>query len=346
MDRRHGISVIGFTLVEVVVTLGIIALLLALTLPAIQSLRESSRRAWCENELHQIGIALAAYETSFGVFAPMRLRDALSVTRPSAGNCYSVSARLLPYMDNVAVFNAINFDLLPDYLPGVEANFSVMRITISSFLCPSDSMPLRGRFGATNFRYNIGPTTMFSARAPSVSGVPMSGSFSSVGALRSAEFSDGLSNTVAVSERLRGDFLQGKVRYGGDYAVGRHKYGSFDADDVVAICRGVIDARSVPYESRGGESWMISGFHFTNYNHCSGPNTGNGDCSFISFSDSLHDRTMIDGVFSASSAHPGGVNVLYMGGESKFVRNSVDLRTWRAIATRTGGEVVESEGGD
>jgi prepilin-type processing-associated H-X9-DG protein len=54
----------------------------------------------------------------------------------------------------------------------------------------------------------------------------------------------------------------------------------------------------------------------------------------------MHSRFMIDGVFSASSGHPGGVNVLCMDGSARFVNNGVNLAVWQAISTRAAGEVV------
>ncbi len=64
--RRHRPS--GFTLVELAVVIGIVALLAALLLPSVQQAREASRRLACAHQLRQIGLALANYESAQGSF--------------------------------------------------------------------------------------------------------------------------------------------------------------------------------------------------------------------------------------------------------------------------------------
>jgi prepilin-type processing-associated H-X9-DG protein len=46
---------------------------------------------------------------------------------------------------------------------------------------------------------------------------------------------------------------------------------------------------------------------------------------------------------TARSRHPGGVNLLFLDGSVHFVKNTVNLAAWQAIATVAGGEVVSSD---
>ncbi len=59
----------GFTITDLLVSIGICSLLLAIALPAIVTARESARLVQCKNNLHQIGIAMQTIVSSKGVFS-------------------------------------------------------------------------------------------------------------------------------------------------------------------------------------------------------------------------------------------------------------------------------------
>jgi hypothetical protein len=247
---------------------------------------------------------------------------------------------MLSQFDQTVLFNAANFTLPPLDGAALGQNLTVMKVGLSFLLCPSDDQPHVPGFGRANYRFNLGPTHRW---APAeLFPQSFSGPFSVHRAYTPADFTDGLSNTVGASERLQGNWTKGTFKLGGDYLLG-----NFRLDDVLYPDQAIADCSSLPIgtpeESRGGESWFLSGFHFTCYSHCAPPNATVPDCALHGTTRFIHERVNLDGVFKASSFHRGGVNTLSMDGSVRAVLDSINLSVWRTLATRSGGEVVGSQ---
>ncbi len=331
----------GFTLVELLVALAVIGVLMAFLIPDVQTAREAGRRARCLSQLRQIGLAIQSYASTYTSFPPLCPPTFNPLTgRTSWNMSYSAFARMLPELDLAVWFHAINFGQFPTIGFTLEANNTVMRNTLAIALCPSDTVvPVPG-YGRTNYRFCLGPTPFFTY----VPGYPMSdaGPFSMRKILVPANFTDGLSHTIGASERLQGDWTRGIYRQGGDYLLTEQSLSVFegDADRAVALC-STTDPATNPADSRGGETWFLSGLTFSNYNHCQTPNPKQRECTNGITLDSFYNRALRSGVISATSRHPGGVNVLMMDGSARFVGDGIDLNLWRAVSTRSGGEVID-----
>jgi len=127
----------AFTLIEVVAVVGILGLLIALLLPAVQSAREAARRAQCVSNLRQLGVALQSYYTAYEMFPP----GARTKASARDGGQYQYSdfspfIPLLPYIEQRPLFDAINFGFMGDDTAATPmvANQTVHRVTIAVLL--------------------------------------------------------------------------------------------------------------------------------------------------------------------------------------------------------------------
>src|SRR5262245_46115603 len=147
-DRRP----VGFTLIELLVVIAIIAVLIALLLPAVQSAREAARRAQCTNNMKQLGLAVANYESSTGAYPQGYAQRAIWDIPNKSGTAgdsgwgnWSVHAQVMPYMEQGPVYQRLNFSIGSDDNVDNMTNATARMTRVASFLCPSSTLPI-GRF--------------------------------------------------------------------------------------------------------------------------------------------------------------------------------------------------------
>ncbi len=332
----------GFTLIELLVVVGITCILLALTIPAVAAAREAARRSQCQNNLHQIGLALHSYLTVHDCF-PYVCQIKRRPGQPDYGNFFSIHARLLPYLDQLPLYSGINFAVgtwptdsfqigppidFPDPDRTNAVNGTALNCSIAMFLCPSDGGPFAET--GNNYRGNagLGPNWGPTAEHPD-SG---NGLFPEVGPVYLAAVVDGLSHTAAFSERLRGSGRTESLVPERDMFKTRGF--TRTADDLLRACSIAARSGATGGYTLAGKRWFWSGREYTLYTHTQAPDGKVPDC--VSGS-SLPATDMA----TARAHHPGGVHLLMGDGSTRFVSESVAPEVWRGLGTRNGRELVD-----
>jgi prepilin-type N-terminal cleavage/methylation domain-containing protein/prepilin-type processing-associated H-X9-DG protein len=231
--QRSGARRRGFTLVELLVVIAIIGVLIALLLPAVQAAREAARRSQCTNGLKQIGLALCNYESAKRQYPQGRmLPDNANGAGQELGNTsyvspgvktgfYSVHIWLLPFMEEKAIYDLIDFSKpittvmeSPVGTPSAASGtYKAASQAAGIFICPSD--PNTGELvSENNYRYNFGGSTPYAGWAKHgtkqtltdiiSTGAGGNGAFTIGRNLKTKDFSDGLSKTAFFSERTKG----------------------------------------------------------------------------------------------------------------------------------------------
>jgi prepilin-type N-terminal cleavage/methylation domain-containing protein/prepilin-type processing-associated H-X9-DG protein len=316
----------GFTLVELLVVIAIIGILIALLLPAVQAAREAARRAQCTNNLKQLGLGLQNYHDTYRVF-PFGNQ-----------NSYAWTVRLLPFIEQKPLWDKINegnsgypaFSFSP-----WDSKFTFKDVKIPAYNCPSDgNWSNQTGWSATNYQGSYGDSLYNNHTDGSRRGLFCTGRVTSF-----ATLTDGSSNTAAFSERVVGNSGQRNMKGNVAYGVGLTTSGSLASPGNCMNARGsdgrsyatgvkvnTVDGGGSEYAS--GRRWPDGRPFYTGFTTALPPNApscGNSDAS---------DNTW--GVFSATSQHPGGVNVAIADGSVRFVSETVDCGNVNAMEVSSG----------
>ncbi len=339
----------AFTLIELLVVIAIIAVLIGLLLPAVQKVREAAARAKCSNNLKQLALACHSY---YDVQQSMPYGRKYDVW-----DTYTWTQLILPYIEQTAIYNGYwtlpktGFDPTkssdqhypsPNGPIGDDAKLREARqAVIPPFVCPSDPGPRHNEeytapygFERGNYRGCVGSGDMYGSATDTTTGPWGKGIFGvqpkqtadpgkgpQTRGVRFADIPDGASNTLLLSEGIvatvttqwggpMGETIYGNM--GGALFSATLTPNSTAADRVIGPCPKDLSPPDPLYKapclSLGGNAWWT-------------PSAAKAHAG-------------------ARSYHNGGVNGAMADGSVRFFANTIDQFTWRALATRSGGEAV------
>ena len=330
----------AFTLIELLVVIAIIAVLIALLLPAVQSAREAARRSQCVNNLKQIGLGVANYESSNRCLPPAHVGY--------GWNDWSAPVMMLPMLEQANLFNATNFTT-GFAIPITPANQTVFNTKLSLLICPSDLDRLSNKAGHANYPMCAGSEAYTMKYGDKFRGVGIDlGQQGGVrGSIAFSDIVDGTSNTCCFSERVKGidsgfDGLKPTSSVSNTNTWYPNASPMVDYYSCLTLYPNPSNLANMALsgtpsgtDSTMGSYWFL-GLGRTGgiYTNIMPPN---------SWSCVTHNADMNGALLTASSRHSGGVNVSFVDGSVRFVKNSVSVPTWMALGTIANGEVVSSD---
>jgi prepilin-type N-terminal cleavage/methylation domain-containing protein len=357
----------GFTLVELLVVIAIIGVLVALLLPAVQSAREAARRTSCNNKLKQSALALLNYESAFKTL-PSRQMGSGTLndvnTRPTHCLILSGWTALLPFTEQQALYEQIYSIQIQPFADNVWTLVQPVHLQCPSDNGKADPNPGRVVRGYCSYAFCSGDDPSGSQAFPDertnfalaslMAPIKNRGVFGRHSYTRIAEISDGTSNTVALGERSRPNKIFDRGAVAVDATANPSAYVPLSCRALYSGSSYIPSATMFTTDNAPGYRWAAGNAYFAALTTILPPNSAS--CVFgASGSISAH---LFQGVWSASSEHPGGVQVAMSDGSTRFINNNIDCGNlaaiapaadsgagspygvWGALGTKNGGDVV------
>jgi prepilin-type N-terminal cleavage/methylation domain-containing protein/prepilin-type processing-associated H-X9-DG protein len=318
----------AFTLVELLVVMTIIGVLVGLLLPAVQAAREAARGMKCSNNLKQLGLALANYESAVRCFPP----GTIWVGGRYGGSRTPFHVHLLPYLDLRSLYDMIDFS--GGGIVYVGQNIDVVKTGVPFALCPSDGLGgpsfIETAYGSTQEYPHSNYSGFFNGMQASDLTVPNGyrpprykwAFFDANRVTHVGDITDGLSHTMCMGENLTGPPPVARGALWSDQPCGAQIFSEWGPNSPLPDrCYGAAFALWCTNEPTLNLPAVASATSVPN--------------------DSCVSR----------SRHPGGVNVVMADGSVHFVHDSIDSHpanytanpvylggVWQSMATISGNE--------
>jgi len=338
----------AFTLIELLVVISIIAVLIALLLPAVQAAREAARRAQCSNNLKQMGLGMHNYHSTHGTFPLGGSENWSSYGYTANWGTWSAQALLLGYMEGQPLYNSINFNWVCCWSAGWDINSTVTLAVVNSFICPSDGLspvPTQNDIwtgNTNNYLFSVGTSTEY--------GTDSSGMFAqSTKCFGVQAVVDGSSNTIAFGEALVGSGNKQQVKWRSGPVLAGASGRVYDVNSNpgkvltdAALCQAGWLTQTTQGNGKGFR-WCENLGGFTMFNTIIPPSPSDYKFSWCKIQPSPNSNASDGQYQNANSNHPGGSNFLFGDGSAKFLKSSIAMKTYWALGTKAGGEVVSAD---
>jgi prepilin-type N-terminal cleavage/methylation domain-containing protein/prepilin-type processing-associated H-X9-DG protein len=369
---------VGFTLIELLVVIAIIGVLIALLLPAVQSAREAARRAQCTNNLKQLALAAANYESANGSYPMMfffQFYGPDSSIPGVAADSAGVFVAMANYYEQGSLFNAWNAE---NGMFG-DANATVSGQGTNIVWCPSDEIADHKTIYAPGFIYNNRDHPMQHSSYGGCYGMWAGRVTGSLGASDQRKRALRQQNGILVSNGYgKAGCVQYPTRCGIDHAptkIADIKDGTSNTVIFSEGAHGLLNkddaTASYPYSTYDDWDWWSSGNYGDNGFSTYYPiNSHKKNAATLPAQDQA--GAVING---ASSFHPGGVNAAFCDGSVRFIKESIDcwgfstatgypigvtreapntgaysftgpgvkVGVWQALGSKNGGEVLSAD---
>jgi prepilin-type processing-associated H-X9-DG protein len=299
-----------------------------------------------------MGLAVMNYADVNGALPPTA-EDTLNVD-------FGMKSRMLAFLEQTVLFNSINFGISWNSSAGYP-NSTVYLAKVSTFLCPSDSnfpnfqRPAGFIVGASNYGNNIG--TCLSFHGGTLDGPAYFVDTARYGPVVTlATITDGTSNTAIWSEYVKGRGTStaiGVIPQRGKWVVylmtGLTDSPVASQPALLGSMQQTLQALNSQCTPQLTPNWDLKGYNWMDgwcggggpYSHIMSPN--HLSCQFPTDGGAGRPPKEVRSMIAASSNHAGGVNMGFLDGSVRFIKDSINLGTYAAIGTKAGGEVISAD---